>query len=64
VMGLRMMAIYGLPLGLVLAGTLIDHVGFVTAISLQATVGVAFTLAIGLRWRSALWPREAPANAR
>jgi MFS family permease len=64
VMGLRMMAIYGLPLGLLLAGALIDRVGFATAISLLASVGAALTLAIGLRWRTALWPREAPANAR
>jgi len=64
VMGLRMMAIYGLPLGLMLAGLLIDRVGFAAAISLQATAGAVLTVAIGLRWRAALWPREAPANAR
>ena len=64
VMGLRMMAIYGLPLGLMLAGVLIDRLGFVAAISLQASVGALLTVAIGLRWRAALWPREAPANAR
>ena len=64
VMGLRMMAIYGLPLGLMLAGTLIDELGFAPAISLLATVGALLTLAIWLHWRAALWPREAPANAR
>ena len=64
VMGLRMMAIYGLPLGLMLAGALIDALGFAPAITLLATVGALLTLAIGLHWRAALWPREAPANAR
>jgi len=64
VMGLRMMAIYGLPLGLLLAGAMIDRIGFAMANTLLATVGAALTLAIGLRWRAALWHREAPANAQ
>jgi len=59
-----MMAIYGLPLGLLLAGAMIDRIGFAMAITLLATVGAALTLAIGLRWRAALWHREAPANAQ
>jgi Na+/melibiose symporter-like transporter len=64
VMGLRMLAIYGLPMGLMATGALIDVVGFAPATTLLCTAGLAVSLAIALRWRAALWPREAAANAR
>jgi predicted MFS family arabinose efflux permease len=64
VMGMRMMAIYGLPLGLLAAGVLIDHIGFVPTARLYCMTGLAFTLLIALRWRAALWPLHVPANAR
>lgn len=64
VMGLRMLAIYGLPVGLMGAGTLIDHVGFAAATTLLCATGLLATLAIAVHWRADLWPREAPANAR
>jgi predicted MFS family arabinose efflux permease len=55
VMGVRMMAIYGLPVGLLCAGVLIDWVGFRAMASLYAAIGLVFTLIIGLRWRAQLW---------
>ena len=64
VMGLRMLAIYGLPLGLLAAGAMIDLIGFVTTATLYCGIGLALTLLIALRWRAALWPLEASANAR
>jgi hypothetical protein len=64
VMGMRMLAIYGLPLGLLAAGVLIDHIGFIPMARLYCTVGMALTLLIALRWRTALWPLQAAANAR
>jgi Na+/melibiose symporter-like transporter len=64
VMGLRMLAIYGLPIGLLVAGALIDNVGFVPAITLFCAAGILLTLAIGVYWRHSLWPRDAPANRR
>jgi predicted MFS family arabinose efflux permease len=63
VMGIRMLAIWGLPLGLVAAGPLIAYVGFAAATLLYAGVGLAATLAIGWRWRAALWDRSAAANS-
>jgi predicted MFS family arabinose efflux permease len=62
VMGVRMFAIYGLPLGLLPAGALIDQIGFAPTISLYGCLGVVATLAIGVRWRAALWPLAAPGN--
>lgn len=64
VMGVRMLAIYGLPLGLLAAGTLIERIGFAATASLYCVVGLGLTGLIALRWRAALWPLAAPANAR
>jgi len=55
VMGVRMMAIYSLPLGLLAAGPLIDWFGYRAMASLYAIIGIVFTLLISLRWRDALW---------
>ena len=64
VMGVRMMVIYGLPLGLLAAGSLIDEIGFAATGTLYATAGVALMMAIVLHWRADLWHVHAPANAR
>ena len=63
-MGVRMMVIYGLPLGLLAAGSLIEEIGFATTGTIYAAVGLAMMLAIALHWRADLWPVHAPANAR
>jgi MFS family permease len=64
VMGVRMMVIYGLPLGLLAAGSLIDLIGYTATGTLLAAAGFAAMLAIALHWRADLWPVHAPANAR
>ncbi len=64
VMGVRMMVIYGLPLGLLAAGSLIDLIGFTATATLYAASGLALMLLIALHWREDLWHRHAPANAR
>ena len=64
VMGVRMMVIYGLPLGLLAAGSLIDIIGYSATGSLYAVSGIIAMLAIAIRWRADLWPVHAPANAR
>jgi MFS family permease len=64
VMGVRMMVIYGLPLGLIAAGSLIDLIGFAATATLYAASGLALMLLIALHWREDLWHLQAPANAR
>jgi len=64
VMGVRMMVIYGLPLGLLAAGSLIDLIGYTATGTLLAAAGFIAMLAIALHWRADLWPTHAPANAR
>jgi MFS family permease len=64
VMGLRMMVIYGLPLGLLAAGSLIDLIGYSATGALYAISGLLCMAAIALYWRADLWSAHAPANAR
>jgi MFS family permease len=64
VMGLRILAVYGMPVGLLAAGPLIAWAGFAATAAVYAASGLAVTLAIALRWRGHLWPGDAPANAR
>ena len=63
-MGVRMLAVYGLPLGLLAAGGLIERFGYAATASAYCVVGLLLTGAIAARWRAALWPLDAPANAR
>ena len=55
VMGVRMMAIYSLPLGLLAAGPLINLMSYRGMATLYAVTGLIFTLIIALRWRAAMW---------
>jgi predicted MFS family arabinose efflux permease len=64
VMGVRMLAIYSLPLGLLASGSLIDAIGFAATGTLYATTGLALMLAVVLHWRADLWHAHAPANAK
>ncbi|HEU5323498.1 MAG TPA: MFS transporter [Methylomirabilota bacterium] len=59
VMGVRMLAVYGLPLGLVGAGLLIERLGYAPTVSAASAVGLVFTLVIGLRWRASMWQGRA-----
>jgi MFS family permease len=64
VMGVRMLAIYSLPLGLLAAGSLIGEIGFPATATLYAATGLVLMLAIVQHWRADLWHVHAPANAR
>lgn len=63
IMGVRMMVIYGLPIGLLAAGSLIDIIGYSATGALYAVSGFVAMLVIAVRWRADLWPVRAPANA-
>ena len=63
VMGVRMLAVYALPIGLLAAGVLIQHLGFGTTVALYCAIGIGSALLIALRWRSQLWEEE-PGAAR
>ena len=63
VMGIRMLAIWGLPLGLVASGPIIAGVGFGATTLIYGGLGLAATIVIGYRWQQALWQKTAAANA-
>jgi Na+/melibiose symporter-like transporter len=62
VMGIRMLAIYTLPLGLLAAGPLIEHFGFRAMATAYCLSGLALTVWVGVRWRRHVWHCSAPAN--
>lgn len=62
VMGMRTQAVYGLPLGQLLSGPLIEKFGFSVTAAGYGIVGAVATLFIFLKWRRDLWPVNAPAN--
>ncbi|AMN40080.1 MFS transporter [Rhodoplanes sp. Z2-YC6860] len=63
IMGVRMLAIYSLPLGLLVAGGLINLIGYRATASCYAIVGLAFTVLIAVRWRASLWQARTFAEA-
>jgi len=62
VMGMRMLAIWGLPAGLLAAGPLIDWLGYQGVVWVYNSLGIALTICIGWRWRGALWDKTSPSN--
>jgi predicted MFS family arabinose efflux permease len=64
VMGVRMLAVYALPLGLLAAGTLIERIGFIPTVVLYCTTGLGLSFLIALRWRTELWHVDGAANQR
>jgi MFS family permease len=60
VMGVRMLGIYGLPVGLLCAGALVGRIGFEATATLFAVTGFVLTLLIALRWRGDVWRPAEP----
>jgi MFS family permease len=63
VMGVRMLAIYTLPVGLLAAGPLVAAIGFRALVVLYVGLGLALVAGIALAWRDELLPHGASANA-
>jgi len=63
VMGVRMLAIYTLPIGLLAAGPIVAAIGFRALVVLYGGLGLALVAGIALAWRDELLPHGAPANA-
>jgi MFS family permease len=62
VMGMRMLAIWGLPIGLLASGPLVESIGYVATAWVYSALGLILTLAIALYWRHALWEKHSVAN--
>jgi hypothetical protein len=59
-----MLMIYGNVPGVLIAGWLIEQLGYRATATLYCAAGIAVTLWIASRWREHLWRTNAPANAR
>jgi hypothetical protein len=59
VMGVRMLAIYTLPLGLLTAGFLIERIGFAAMATIYAVFGLVCVALIALLWRTQVWAADA-----
>jgi hypothetical protein len=55
IMGVRMLAVYGFPLGLLALGFLIERLGYPLTVSAATAIGLIFTVLIALRWRASVW---------
>jgi hypothetical protein len=62
-MGVRILAIYSLPMGILAAGWFIERIGFSATIFGYALFGLAMVIVITLRFYADLWRVEAPANS-
>jgi predicted MFS family arabinose efflux permease len=64
VMGVRQLMIYGVPIGLLVAGPLIARYGYVATVTLYCSLSLVVIALIAVHWRAHLWRRDAPANTR
>jgi predicted MFS family arabinose efflux permease len=55
VMGVRTLAVYGMPLGLLASGGLIERIGFPATVTVYCLTGLACTLLVATRWRATVW---------
>ena len=62
VMGIRMLMIYGLPVGLLISGPLISLYGYRGMALVYCIIGLMLTAWITLRWREHVWRLDTPAN--
>jgi predicted MFS family arabinose efflux permease len=63
IMGVRMLAIYTLPLGLLVAGNIIPRLGYHATALIFVATGLALTIQIAVTWRADLIQRDAIGNA-
>ena len=64
VMGLRTLMIYGVPVGLLIAGPMITGYGYRFTATVYCVFGLACTALIAWRWREHIWRVDAAGNRR
>ena len=55
VLGVRSLAIYGLPMGLVFSGFVIERIGFEATILIYSLTGIALTIVVAAKWYKDVW---------
>lgn len=64
VMGIRTLMIYGVPVGLLVAGPMIAGYGYRVTATIYCVFGLACTALIAWYWRAHIWRTDAPGNKR
>ena len=64
VMGIRTLMIYGVPVGVLVAGPLIANYGYRLTATAYCLFGLACTALIAWHWRAHIWRVDAPGNRR
>lgn len=64
ILGLRMLAVYGLPIGLLIAGPVITFFGYKTMVAIYSIFGLTAISLIMWRWHNYLWAKNSPPNLR
>ena len=64
ILGLRMLAVYGLPIGLLIAGPVITFFGYKTMVAIYSIFGLTAISVIMWRWHNYLWAKNSPPNLR
>jgi predicted MFS family arabinose efflux permease len=63
VFGLRSLAVYSLPISVLVAGPLIEKIGYAATAGLYSLTGGIATALIALIWRRHIWQRDAVVNS-
>jgi len=58
IMGVRMLAVYGLPLGLLIAGGVMETIGYAFLVTLFCVTGMTGVLYVCFRYRDILWHHQ------
>ena len=58
ILGVRMLAVYGLPLGLLIAGAVMEPIGYAGLITMFCIVGLTSVGYIGFSYRNVLWHHQ------
>jgi MFS family permease len=55
IMGVRMLVVYGLPVGLMASGSIIEAFGFAATLTIYGLIGISMSMLVGIYYRTSLW---------
>jgi len=58
ILGVRMLAVYGLPVGLLIAGAVMETIGYASLITMFCIIGILGVGYIGFNYRKLLWHHQ------
>ena len=55
IMGVRMLVVYGLPVGLMASGSIIEAIGFPATLTIYGVTGIVLSMLVAIYYRASLW---------